>query len=144
MKRVVVAHHHLAITTLPAALAAIRNIAAGDEALPLGRRRRVTANQPRTVAATCRSGHLCPASGTLCPASSRLCPASSHLCPASSHLCPPLVSHQPVRHHHPVAEPPSRPARWHIGQGNRRLSGTSSRLDLTTQTRRPPCSANRG
>ncbi len=26
----------------------------------------------------------------------------------------PPVSHQPVRYHHPVAEPPGQPARWHI------------------------------
>jgi hypothetical protein len=32
MKRVVVAHHHLAITTLPAALTAMRNVAARREA----------------------------------------------------------------------------------------------------------------
>ena len=35
------------------------------------------------------------------------------------------------------AGPPARPARWNLEPGHSRLSGTSSRLDLMTQTRRP-------
>src|ERR1700729_3355100 len=38
--------------------------------------------------------------------------ASTSAAPDS--LFPPLASHQPVRYHHPAAEPPGQPARWHI------------------------------
>ena len=40
--------------------------------------------------------------------------AAVSLCPASGYLCPASGFSPPLRYHHPVPEPPGRPARWHI------------------------------
>ena len=52
------------------------------------------------------------------------------------------VPHQPVRHHHPVPEPPGQPARWNI-EGPYATIPDIDRLDLTAR-RAAARSANGG
>src|SRR5580693_6057337 len=50
----------------------------------------------------------------LVPPAVTCCASPATYGPSPATCGPSLVSHQPVRYHHRVADPPGRPARWHI------------------------------